>query len=590
MKNILIIMVLIAGLASCNKTGFLDNKSTTLDETAVFSDSIRTMQFLNRIYADIGFSFTKGRWSSHGNSEFATDDAEYQLSGATQAAVVLYNGTISPTNLPSGLTDFWNLPYTNIRRANLMLSKLPVVPLPEDGNSAVASKKRVKAETRFLRAWYYSQLMIAFGGVPNVGDNVYGIDDVILLPRQNFAELVAYITKELDEAGADLPNTSYDFLDTRDFGRATKGACMALKSRVLLYAASPLFNGGATTTDPNIAKLVSHPSYSVSHWQAAADAAQALINSGYFSLWNPASPIAGFGFYQTFLNSRTSAPTASQNKELIFGMFRPAGKDFESYYNPPSRSGARYSFPTQNLVDAFPMKNGKAITDPTSGYNPATPYLNRDPRFRYTIIFNGSFYMQNNNTQGVVNTFVGAASDGYNTTITGYYSRKMCDSTLAQGGSGSIDRPWPLIRYAEVLLNYAEAINETGQTTLAYDKLKELRMRAGIDIGDGLYGMKAGMTQAEMRAFIQNERRIETSFEDLRWHDIRRWKIAMVVSNGFNRSVKITGTAPNWVYTYVNTSDVQASRLHVFRPEMHLLPIADDEIRKNPAMIQNPGW
>ncbi|WP_165958146.1 RagB/SusD family nutrient uptake outer membrane protein [Segetibacter sp. 3557_3] len=585
MKKFLIIIGLSAGLISCSKSGFLDNKSTALDEAQVFSDSSRTIQFLSRIYSDIGFSFNKGRWSSHGNTELATDDAEYSLSGPTQAAVALYNGTISPTNLPSGLGDFWSTPYANIRRCNLLLSKLSTTPL------SAGMQARMRGESRFLRAWYYSQLMIAYGGVPNVEDKVFGIEDVVSIPRANFADLVSYLAKELDEAGESLPATNYDFADTRDFGRATKGACMALKARILLYAASPLFNGGSIATNPELAKLVSYPVASVSHWQAAADAALAVINSGYYALWNPTSTIAGYGFYQTFLNGRP-AGTGTMNRELIFGVMRPSGKDFENYYNPGGGSfgGTHYSVPTQNLVDAFPMMNGKAITDPASGYQPNNPYEGRDPRFRFSIIYHQSRYAQNT-ALTVINASVGSQQGFSAGTVTGYFSRKMLDSTFSSSSSTNIDRPWPLIRYAEMLLNYAEAINEAGQTAMAYPRLIELRSRAGILPGaDGLFGLKANMSQAEMRALIQNERRIELAFEDHRFNDIRRWKIAMAVNNGYNRVVKITGTAPNWVYTYSTTQEVQASRLHVFRPEMHLLPIPDDEIRKNPAVVQNPGW
>jgi starch-binding outer membrane protein, SusD/RagB family len=151
-----------------------------------------------------------------------------------------------------------------------------------------------------------------------------------------------------------------------------------------------------------------------------------------------------------------------------------------------------------------------------------------------------------------------------------------------------------------MLLNYAEAINETGQTALAYPKLAELRARAGIDPGsDNMYGMNSGMTQAEMRAFIQNERRIELAYEDHRWNDIRRWKIAMTLYNGgakgYNKVMHVarvgstgsltTGIGLTFTYTVEYTI-----REHVFRPEMYLLPVPDVEIRKMPLMIQNPGW
>ena len=594
MKKIVLISGLCAALFSCSKSGgFLDNKTTALDEAQTFSDSARTIGFLGRIYVDIGFSFNKGRWSGTGSTEGATDDAEYAFSSTTNTVPILYNGTISPISMSisGGMLDFWATPYANIRRVNLLISKLPITPL------SAARQSTITGEARFLRAWYYAQMMVAFGGVPMVGDNVFGIEDIINLPRGSFAELVTYITTELDAASQLLPVlwTSAGGQTDADFGRVTRGACLALKSRVLLYAASPLFNGGAITSDANLAKIVSYPTYDVSRWQAAADAALAVMNYGKYSLW-PGSvpsgvPPAGIGFYQTFLPTNGGR---TENPELILGQYRPSGRDFESFYNPGSRSGSRNMMPTQNIVDAFPMKNGKAITDPTSGYNPANPYVNRDPRFRYTVIYNGANYATNTGAQAPVYTYNGAPTDGYavgsTSSLTGYYTRKMCDSTFATGGSGNVDRPWPLIRYAEILLNYAEAINEAGQTSLAYKPMTDLRARAGIDAGaDNLYGIKAGMSKDEMRLFVQNERRIELAYEDQRWHDMRRWKIAMAVSNGYNKAMKITatGTAPNFTYTY---QVVNTERLHVFRPEMYLLPIPNDEIRKMPAMVQNPGW
>lgn len=571
MKRILITVCFFAALVSCKKSNFLDNQSTAvLDESLTFSDSARSMMFLSRIYADVGYSFSKGRWSSHGNSEQATDDAEYSFSGTGQGAVILYNGTVSPTNfLGTPLSDFWNLPYVNIRRVNLLISKLPVTPLSAD------MQKRVKAESRFLRAWYYSQLLVSFGGLPLVGDNVYGIDDIIDLPRTSFAECVTYLTKELDEAAAVLPQVySADI----DYGRITKGACMALKSKILLYAASPLFNGGSIATDPELAKIVSYPAYDVKHWQDAADAAKAVMTSSYYAL-NVETTIPGFGFYNVFLQR--------VNTEYIFGLYRPANRDFEGFYNPASRSGAKYSMPTHNLAVAFPMKNGKAITDPTSGYNAADPYANRDPRFRYSIIFNLSRYANANTGQATVLTYDGSGTaDAFGDNTTGYFSRKMCDSNIAANSSANTNRAWPLIRYAEILLNYAEAINETGQTQLAYPALIELRTRAGIEPGtDNLYGLTANMSKDEMRLIIQNERRIEMAFEDQRWHDIRRWKIAMVTNNAFNNRIQIKKVGNNYTYTVV-----PSIRRHNFRPEMYLLPIPDPELRKMPSMVQNPGW
>jgi starch-binding outer membrane protein, SusD/RagB family len=597
-KILLVLSGIIMLLVSCTKsTGFLENKTTALNQDLVFSDSLRTIQFLNGIYGDIGFTFNKQRWDTHGNTEQSTDDGEYTYSAAYRPSVMLYQGTLSATNLGTTsptMIDFWTTPYNNIRRCNLLMSKLPTSPL------SPGMQLRIKGEAKCLRAWYYIQLLSFYGGVPNVGDNVYEIEDIINLPRQNFAELVSYISKELDDAAQLLPAPGATFpsgYQDMDYGRVTKGTCLGLKSRLLLYAASPLFNGGSIATDEKVKAIVSYPAYDVKHWQDAADAAQAVINSGYYSLFLDNTTQAGLGFYKTFLTR--------VNPEMIFGRYRPSNKDFEYFYNPPTRSGANYTRATQNIVDAFPMKNGKAIIDPTSGYDAQNPYVNRDPRFRYSIIFNGSKYATNSNTQDFVWTFAtgtGTTNDKYVPgTNTGYFVRKMCDSTVAYGASAAgPDRTWPIMRYAEILLNYAEAINETGQTALAYPKLAQLRERAGIDAGtDGLYGMKANMTQAEMRAFIQNERHIELAYEDHRWNDIRRWKIGMTLynggPNGYNGCMNITrvGTGGSLTtgiglsFTYKVEPTI---RLHVFRPEMYLLPIPDQEIRKMPAMLQNPGW
>jgi starch-binding outer membrane protein, SusD/RagB family len=590
MKKIIFLLALLTGLQACKKqNAFLDGQAIALDENLVFSDSIRTMAFLTGIYSDIAFSFNKGRWDSHGNTEQATDDAEYTLSGVAQIAVILYNGSISPTtyNTRGIVGDFWNTPYANVRRVNLLLAKLPTTPL------SASMQSRVKGEAMFLRAWYYTQLMIAYGGVPIVGDKVYGKDDLINLPRETFANTVKYISEELDKAAALLPAV---YTDDIDYGRVTKGACLALKSRALLYAASPLFNGGCIIPGHKAEALVSYPTASNNYWQVAADAAQAVINSGTYSLLVDNTTKPGYGFYNVFLQR--------VNPEYIFGYYRPANRDFEGYYNPRTRGGStNRSLPTQDLVDCFPMKNGLQPLNPdgsintASGYSATNPYVNRDPRFNYSIIFNGSSYFNSTGGLSPVYTFVNgtgtipaptATIDAFDAgTTTGYFSRKMCDSMISANSGANTNRAWPLIRYAEILLNYAEAINEAGQTALAYPKLIELRQRAGIDPGaNNMYGLKENMTKEEMRAVVRNERRIELAFEDHRWHDIRRWKIAMTTNNQYNKVMKITKNS-NGSYTYERRESI---RRHNFRPEMYLMPIPDAEINKMPAMLQNPGW
>lgn len=582
MKKITLI-IFVATFFSCKKSNFLDDKTNGLTADAVFSDSLQTMNFLNKIYVDEGYSFGPSRFSASGgtgNTELATDNVE----GNNNLSVwgnEYVEGVITPSNVLTGFAtdkDLWATPYKDIRRVNLLLSKIPDAPF------APSTRRRITGEARFLRAYYYQYLVFSFGGVPLIGDQVFDINDEINVPRSSFADCISYITSELDSAASILAGVVYS---DADFGRITQGACLALKSRVLLYAASPLFNGGSISTDQKVIPLTAYPDAEVNRWQLAADAAKAVMDLGRYSLNVDNTTRPGYGFYNVFLNR--------VNSEYIFQYNRPAQKEFESYYLPPSRSGASTMKPTESLVEAFPMMDGKSIQE-SSLYDPSNPYANRDPRLSNSIIYNGMNYMTNAGTITPVYTYTSTGSVIANTTsdaytptnlFTGYFSRKMLDENLSGASTGTTERAWPLIRYAEILLNYAEAINETGQTALAYDELKLIRSRAGILPGDdGMYGLKADMTIDEMREVIHNERRIEMAFEDQRWYDIRRWKIADSILKGFNTIDIITRNGTN---TYVHTVGFAPRPLN-FRDAMYLLPIPLTEIQKMPAMVQNPGY
>lgn len=583
MKRLIAIIIMASLLASCQKSKFLDDKTNLLDDKAIFTDSIRTLGFLNRIYVDIGYTFAIYRFSAAGgagNTELATDNAE----GNNNVSVwgnAYAQGSIGPSNVLTGFAadkDFWNTPYMNIRRVNLLLLRLPDAPFHE------STKRRMAAEARFLRAWYYYQMVAVFGGVPIIQDQVYDINDIINVPRNSFEECISYIVGELDQCSQALANVVYADID---YGRITAGACLALKSRVLLYAASPLFNGGYSTTAGDKASLVGYPAFDKNRWQLAVNAAEAVINTGKYQLNIDNTTRPGNGFYSVFLKR--------VNSEYILAFNRGPQREMESYYLPASRSGSLVMKPTHNLVEAFPMKDGKPTTE-SPLYDPANPYVNRDPRFDYSIIYNGLSYTSNTGPKTPIYTYTSLGSTIANTTsdgyvaggyFTGYFSRKMLDENLASNTAGTTDRGWPLIRYAEILLNYAEALNETGATNQAYGPLKQIRERAGILPGaDGLFGMKAGMTVEEMRSFIQNERRIELAFEDHRFNDLRRWMIAEQVLKGFNKVMIITRTGTN-TYTYRVGS---APRPLNFRKAMYLLPIPLTEIQKMPLMVQNPGY
>ncbi|CAN5360462.1 RagB/SusD family nutrient uptake outer membrane protein [soil metagenome] len=603
MKKIyLIIAIVLAGAASCKKQTFLDDKTSSLiDVNAVFSDSARTMAFLSRMYEEIPFAFNYDRWEG-GNTIQGTDDGESNLGNPARRSVALYLANYSAENVQ--FYDAWDTPWNNIRRANLLLSRLATTPL------SPILQNRVKGEAKFMRAYFYGYLLVNYGGMPLIGETLYDKDANINLPRATFDETLQYIVKELDEAAAllPIPNSGYNpsvpagqsgYQDA-DYGRVTKGACMAIKARMLLYAASPLFNGGflaGATEDQK--KVAGYPTNDAARWQSAADAALAVINSGYYALNVENNVKPGFGFYNVFLKR--------VNSEYILFTNRGANKDFENVMLPPSRGASNQRLkPSQNLVECFPMKNGKMITDPTSGYDHTNPYVNRDPRFNYSIIFNGSRYQKANtgvdsvftwSVKATATNIANTTGDGYNpdaaapaTPNTGYFDRKMCDSNIANNSGANTNRGWPLLRYAEIVLSYAEAMNELGQTEMAVDKIKDIRNRAGIDAGtDGRYGINAGISQADMRDLIRNERHIELFAEgDNRWDDIRRWKIAVAVNNGLLRGVMIERNPVTKLFTY-NTS-VVGFQAHVFAPKQYLFPIPGIEIRKMPLMIQNPGW
>src|SRR5690606_28538350 len=259
-----------------------------------------------------------------------------------------------------------------------------------------------------------------------------------------------------------------------------------------------------------------------------------------------------------------------------------------------SRSGGASSMPTQNFAECFGMNNGKPITDPASGYDPEHPFENRDPRFNFTFIYNGTpWYNAPTQSLEPIYTYDGAPNDGFDKIEyhTGYFWRKMMsENTSWQTGGSNTDRCLPIIRYAETLLNCAEASNEIDRIDRAYDMLKLIRRRAGIIPGaDGLYGLKPGMTKDEMRKVIQNERFVELAYEEHRYWDVRRWNIAMETQNVRIMAMKITRLGED-DYSYEVVPVNHANGQLQTTARTHFLPINQDELGRNPNLVQNPGY
>jgi starch-binding outer membrane protein, SusD/RagB family len=371
-----------------------------------------------------------------------------------------------------------------------------------------------------------------------------------------------------------------DPLSTSDFGRASKGCAVALKCRVLLYAASPLFNGGGIETDPVKRALTGYPVADPARWQKVVDAAVEFNALGtYFKLVTSGTPTAFTSVFINKMNSEIIFAKQSGNNSNLELLQSPVG-----YISSNSRSLGLTS-PTQNFVDAFPMLNGMAINEAGSGYSASAPYTNRDPRLAGTVFYNGLQWLNR-----PIQTYQGGLDKPDNPSVapiqtrTGYYLRKFLGNFATGTAYSSQSHNFPIFRYAEIILNYAEALNELNQVENAVTQIKLLRARAGITAGANTrYGIKTGITQSEMRDLIRNERRIELAYEEHRFWDIRRWKIADQVMTTPLTGMRITnGTT----LTY----DIIVVSNPVFPNRLYHMPIPYDETLKNSKLIQNEGW
>lgn len=526
---------------------------------------------LNNIYTFIpdGFARINGDFL-----DAATDNAV--PSTYNKPAENFTRGTVTALNNPEESTGngysltFWADCYYGIRRANIFLANINSVPV------AALTKQYWITEARFLRAYFYWELLKRYGGVPLLGDTVYGLDDNIQLPRNTFAQTVDYI---VSECNAIKPNMRPDPVSTSDFGRASKGAAVALKCRVLLFAASPLFNGGGFESDPVKKALTGYPTADPNRWQLVVDAYNEFQALGYYGLVATGTPTAFNSVFTTKMSNEIIFAKQSSNNTGLEYSQSPVG------YIASNTKSQGLTSPTQNLVDAFPMLNGLGINDAGSGYSSATPYTNRDPRLAGTVFYNGQTWLSR-----AVQTFEGGLDKPNNTAVstvqtrTGYYLRKFLGNFSASTTFSATSHNYPIFRYAEIILNYAEALNELGQTENAVQQVILIRKRAGITAGsNSRYGIPVGITQANMRTLIMNERRIEFAFEEHRFWDIRRWKTAPQVMTQSLTGVSVSaGATPAFTPIPVITG--------VWNDRLYHMPIPYDETMKNPKLIQNEGW
>ena len=538
LKYSAVAVVFLASLSGCQDLDLAPTDKFT--EANYWTSAEKASMVLNTAYGQLTSS---GRYFSNES----LSDNMYEGRGNSSEKMIS-SGQADASN--SRFSEEWKNSYAGIKTCNVFLENVDKVP-----NMNETLRTRMKAEARFIRAWLYLQLTTWYGDVPLFEKDIT-LEESKSISRTPKAAILTFIYNELDEVEAVLPtNTEYAEADR---GRITKGAAIALKARAYLYQ---------------------------NDWANVVAACEKLIgnsSNGTYAL---------FSSYEGIFK-----PENEYNSEVILDyQYVPSVRVWEEMYDlAPLSVGARINSkaPTQELVDDYIMMNGKAIKEANSGYDESNPYKNRDPRFAATIVYHGAKWVRpdgtiqtiyikpgstpSDNTYGNVDEYIGAGS---NSTSTGYYLRKNYDPTSEIGMKSGLNLI--LIRYADVLLMYAEAMNELGKMDEAvWNKtIRPLRERAGFTDAPSLIYP----TEGNMQTIIRRERRVELALEGLRIFDIRRWKTAENVLNGYPHGAQF-GEAS------IDNGYIRLEK-RTFNPERDYLwavPLSQKDL--NPNLGQNPGY
>jgi len=575
---------------SCDKN--LDNvNKTSLNDNTQWANESNADLFLNDIYDQL-----PDMYSQPENLDNFTDDND---AGFYYNSWKFKDGNLDPAStnyalFGGGATGVqtisrynWPALYTSIRKCNTFIQQ---VNAHKANYSSTWYNKRID-EARFNRAFHYSILFLYWGGVPVILDPQVRIDTASLfVKRSTYAETLDFLTRTLDT----VLNNKYLAVKYNkgnpDAGRATLGAALALKAYLQLVAASPTYNsttyiGGA---DPD--KVAGFGNADVTRWATAAASFKQFIDD-----WG------GGKTYGLFPEDSTLWYEANKyNSEVIWDrqyVSNVKGSNYEQYGGPVYVLGTYYTWgnynPTQELVDQFFMANGKPITDPTSGYDPQHPYVGRERRFYKWIVYDGAPYKMDwmpkqdtiftriDNVNPSLNQIDFASTDVSNTA---YYFRKKLNP-INRPATGLSGANYIYYRYVEILLGYAEAQNEAvGPDASVYDAMNQVRARVNLP------DLPAGLTQSQMRDAIHQERRVELCFENKRFQDIIRWKIADQVLTVDLHGMKIVNTVPSnnsgvWTYTPVGLNHP-----HGFRLRQYMHPIPQSALAQNPKLVQTPGY
>ncbi len=619
--NLCILLGLSVLISSCKKDFINTIPLTSISSAVTWTDGGLSEAFVTNIYNGLG----NGGWFEQQLASLS-DEAVFVHPG--RSINTINEGTLTPSN-PGWLdgTYEWGNMYNYIRPCNLALENLKTATFNDP-----ALNSRLQGEAHFLRAYFYQQLLRYYGGIPIV-DHSYGLNQDYSITRSSYSDCVNFIVKDCDSAALLLTGK------TLASGRATALSALALKSRVLLYAASDLHDIPTAKTKSATISGFANPELlgyttgdRTARWTAAQAAALAVLNATSGYMLTLSAPLSATAAQQAYISmsmggvSKAPGIDAAASSELLFQ--RQFSSDI--FTGGPGTDGTSVGLdngpngyhnwagnvPIQELVDDYEMMDGTKFdwTDPVKA---AAPYKNRDPRFYATVLYDGAGWKPRDKISGNVDPanqiqtgayetapgVLGAGLDtrtssieNWNASWSAYYMRKFIDPDPAVVDNNTRQYiPFPFIRYTEMVLNYVEASIELGQETEAKNWLNKIRFRAGMPA--------ITLSGDPLRQEYRNERRVELAFEEHRYHDARRWMIAPATLGRKLQFINVTGTlkagatAPVpyhhdeniYKYSYVTYIDNSLEN-RTWIDKMYFRPVTRDEINKNAKLIQNPGY
>ncbi len=602
-----LIVITLMTFESCrDSSSLLDpDISTGINGVDAFKQAKYAEQILLDIYDQLlpvlPNSASGTRWRSPDvYLDAVSDDGHAEAQWGASPSFVLGAWSASSGNFSN---QDWDMYWSSIRDCNMFIHNIDNVPDDPQLDFDAARRALRKAEATFLLAWNYAELAKEFGGVPIITkatNDLSSSNQELLQSRATYDETINFICELCDNAATELPEK----WSGADYGRVTKGAALALKSRMLLFASSPLWNNPQKPEG----NTPFRGQYDIQKWTKAAEAAAVVLKmEGLYNLL----PIEKL--FLTRVNSEFIFARMQRAQSYVTGLSFPP-----KFYTKSFNNGGINQV-TYNMIKQYEIiKDGIAfdIEDPSSSYDPQNPYINRDPRFYRDCLFNSATILDQVAEFGISGDGVaskGAYNDPYQGPMDTYvYSIKFADTHLKINwdnrfyyqGAGA-EANFPYLRFAEIFLNYAEAMNEAfgpevdglGNGMTALWAINKVRTRAKYpdattftNYPPGKIGMPAiqsGLTKEQFRVKLRRERRVEFAYEEFRFWDVRRWKVPVEELN------RIEAQIPVWYvengkkvvrYQIVNTEN------RGMDTKMYRMPIPESQLFANPNLVQNPGW